>query len=74
LSLVIDYFSLENIVLWVREVLRERAFWYCKIFSWVRRSSPAAGCTGREREREMEREDLLAKSADQNCKIYLNIS
>jgi hypothetical protein len=26
------------------------------------------------RERQKEREDLLAKSADQNCKLYLNIS
>jgi hypothetical protein len=29
---------------------------------------------GRERERKMEREDMLAKIADQNFKVYLNIS
>jgi hypothetical protein len=34
-------------------------------YSWVHRE---------EREREEKEEDLLAKSADKNCKIYLNIS
>jgi hypothetical protein len=35
--------------------------------------NPAAGCAGRgEKERRRE-EDLLAKSADKNCMLYLNI-
>jgi hypothetical protein len=54
-------------------VLRERYFWYCNIFSCVRRSNPAAGCTGGERKRE-EKEDMLAESADKNCMLYLNKS
>jgi hypothetical protein len=39
-----------------------------------------AGCEdqvlqlGAQEGREMEREDLLAKSVDQNCKLYLNTS
>jgi hypothetical protein len=42
-------------VLCEREVLCVRAFWYCKIFSWVRRSTLQLGAQGGER-REKERE------------------
>jgi hypothetical protein len=38
---VVRYYCIE------REVLREIAFWYCKIFNYVQRSSPVAGCAGR---------------------------
>jgi hypothetical protein len=48
-----------------REVLSVRAFWYCKIFSWVHRKG---------REREKKKEDLLAESANKNCMLYLNKS
>jgi hypothetical protein len=40
----------------------------------VRRSSPAAGCTGRGEKERKKKEDLLAESTDQNCMLYLNKS
>jgi hypothetical protein len=42
---------------------RESFFWYCKIFSCVRRSSPAVGCAGRGEKERKKIEDLLAESA-----------
>jgi hypothetical protein len=54
--------------------MRERALWYCKIFSCVQRSSPIAGCTGKGREREKKKEDLLAESPEKNFMLYLNKS
>jgi hypothetical protein len=76
LSLVVDYCSLgEYCIEGERSTEGEREP------SGIVRSS--AGCEdqvlqlgaqeGREEER-WRREDLLAKSADQNCKLYLNIS
>jgi hypothetical protein len=45
------------IIVIVRErVLSVRAFWYCKIFSWVRRSTLQLGAQGGERKREKKRE------------------
>jgi hypothetical protein len=41
-----------------------RALGYCKIFSWVRRSTLQLGVQGGEREEREEERDLQAKSAD----------
>jgi hypothetical protein len=62
----------ERGVLCEREVLSTRAFWIVRSsagcedqpYSWVRREG---------RETKEKREDLLAKSTDKNCMLYLNI-
>jgi hypothetical protein len=63
----------ERLLYCEQEVLRERAFRYCKIFSCVRRSVLQLGVQEGERKRE-KREDLLVESADKNCMLYLNKS
>jgi hypothetical protein len=47
-----------------------RAFLYCKIFSWVRRSTLQLGAQGGERRRERER-DLQAKCTDRTVCFHI---
>jgi hypothetical protein len=51
-------------------VLCVRAFLYCKIFSWVRRSTLQLGAQGGERREKRER-DLQAKSADRTVCFHI---
>jgi hypothetical protein len=73
---IVIFFDIELVerrVLYLeRKVLRVRAFWIVRSSAWCE-DQPCSSVHKEGREREEKREDMLTKSEDKNCMLYLNI-